>query len=195
MYASEGMKFGSHPLLDCVEQLHAAYPLQLFRNPVSETCANTHTHSYYYLLPRLLFLLLILFSSFAMSDQSRRLKEKSGGYKFCIMVLYVEHWTMIGFQTICHFINKVCSPAWNSAVFTWDVCSNISWFKGCCDHWWHHQFIILSVAENSANWNTIPACLLYCYWSTILWRKHLKIKNKFQILKYICSLFYAKSSS
>lgn len=37
MDSSEGMKFGSDPLLDRVEQLHAADPLQLLRNPVPET--------------------------------------------------------------------------------------------------------------------------------------------------------------
>lgn len=40
MYASKGMKFGSHPLLDCVEQLHTADTLQFLRNPVSKTYAN-----------------------------------------------------------------------------------------------------------------------------------------------------------
>lgn len=43
MYASKGVKFGSHPLLDRVEQLHAADPLQLFRNPVTETYTDRHS--------------------------------------------------------------------------------------------------------------------------------------------------------
>lgn len=47
MNASEGMKFGSHPLLDCVQQLHTADPLQLFRNPVSKTYK---THTIFYIL-------------------------------------------------------------------------------------------------------------------------------------------------
>lgn len=38
VYVSEGVKLGPHPLLDSVEQLHAADPLQLLGDPVSETC-------------------------------------------------------------------------------------------------------------------------------------------------------------
>lgn len=37
MYVAKGVKFGPDPLLDRVEQLHTADPLQLLRNPVSET--------------------------------------------------------------------------------------------------------------------------------------------------------------
>lgn len=44
MDSSEGVKFGSDPLLDRVEQLHAANPLQLLRNPVPET--YTHIHKF-----------------------------------------------------------------------------------------------------------------------------------------------------
>lgn len=38
VYVSEGVKFGPHPLLDRVEQLHAADPLQLLGDPVPEPC-------------------------------------------------------------------------------------------------------------------------------------------------------------
>lgn len=44
VYVSEGVKFGPHPLLDRVEQLHAADPLQLLGDPVSEPCRGGDRH-------------------------------------------------------------------------------------------------------------------------------------------------------